>query len=218
MREHSDQRIAYDYLAPIIATPSRHGADADAMGHAAMAHRRTIGYEHPQHVAALAWLAQAGRRYLLPFNSFAETCASPTPRPRRMSSGCVERRPTTDSLRWYLDRFEDDRGAGPKLVPGPDLEYGFSTTPPNAVVEPINRRAMPVILRRRGSATSGSRAIGWGEGAAAAVADAVPTRTRRPRNPHCRDLSVGEPKGPAWGIELGPCGGYSSKKPGRKRC
>jgi hypothetical protein len=33
-----------------------------------------------------------------------------------------------------------------KPIPGPHLVYGFLTTAPNAVVEPIHPRAMPVIL------------------------------------------------------------------------
>ncbi len=31
-------------------------------------------------------------------------------------------------------------------IPGPHLVYGFLTTSPNAVVEPIHSKAMPVIL------------------------------------------------------------------------
>jgi putative SOS response-associated peptidase YedK len=31
-------------------------------------------------------------------------------------------------------------------MPGPHLVYGFLTTAPNAVVEPIHPKAMPVIL------------------------------------------------------------------------
>jgi putative SOS response-associated peptidase YedK len=33
-----------------------------------------------------------------------------------------------------------------KPIPGPHLVYGFLTTAPNAVVEPIHPKAMPVIL------------------------------------------------------------------------
>ena len=31
-------------------------------------------------------------------------------------------------------------------IPGPHLVYGFLTTAPNAIVEPIHPKAMPVIL------------------------------------------------------------------------
>jgi hypothetical protein len=34
----------------------------------------------------------------------------------------------------------------PQPIPGPHLVYGFLTTSPNAVVEPIHPKAMPVML------------------------------------------------------------------------
>ena len=42
--------------------------------------------------------------------------------------------------------FRGDRGTKSKPIPGPHLVYGFLTTAPNAVVEPIHPKAMPVIL------------------------------------------------------------------------
>jgi putative SOS response-associated peptidase YedK len=36
--------------------------------------------------------------------------------------------------------------SGALPIPGPHLVYGFLTTAPNAVVEPIHPKAMPVIL------------------------------------------------------------------------
>jgi putative SOS response-associated peptidase YedK len=42
--------------------------------------------------------------------------------------------------------FNGDRGARSKSVPGPHLVYGILTTAPNAIVEPIHAKAMPVIL------------------------------------------------------------------------
>jgi putative SOS response-associated peptidase YedK len=38
------------------------------------------------------------------------------------------------------------RGTKSKPVPGPHQVYGFLTASPNAVVEPIHPKAMPVIL------------------------------------------------------------------------
>jgi hypothetical protein len=38
------------------------------------------------------------------------------------------------------------RGTKSKPMPGPHQVYGFLTTAPNAVVEPIHPKAMPVIL------------------------------------------------------------------------
>jgi putative SOS response-associated peptidase YedK len=42
--------------------------------------------------------------------------------------------------------FKGERGTKSKPIPGPHLVYGFLTTAPNAVVEPIHPMAMPVIL------------------------------------------------------------------------
>ena len=42
--------------------------------------------------------------------------------------------------------FKGDRGTKSKPIPGPHLVYGFLTTTPNAIVEPIHPKAMPVIL------------------------------------------------------------------------
>jgi putative SOS response-associated peptidase YedK len=42
--------------------------------------------------------------------------------------------------------FRGERGTKSKPIPGPHLVYGFLTTEPNSVVEPIHPKAMPVIL------------------------------------------------------------------------
>ena len=42
--------------------------------------------------------------------------------------------------------FRGERGTKSKPIPGPHLVYGFLTTAPNAIVEPIHPKAMPVIL------------------------------------------------------------------------
>jgi hypothetical protein len=42
--------------------------------------------------------------------------------------------------------FKGDRGTKSKPIPGPHLVYGFMTTAPNAIVEPIHPKAMPAIL------------------------------------------------------------------------
>ena len=44
--------------------------------------------------------------------------------------------------------FKGDRGTKSKPIPGPHQVYGFLTTSPNAVVEPIHPKAMPVILMK----------------------------------------------------------------------
>ena len=42
--------------------------------------------------------------------------------------------------------FKGDRGTKSKPIPGPHLVYGFLTTAPNAIVEPIHPKATPIIL------------------------------------------------------------------------
>jgi putative SOS response-associated peptidase YedK len=42
--------------------------------------------------------------------------------------------------------LKGDRGTSPNPVPSPHPVYGFLTTAPNALVEPIHPKAMPVIL------------------------------------------------------------------------
>ena len=63
-------------------------------------------------------LLKPGNRCLVPFNSFAEYAPEPNPETEK----------------------------SPKPIPGPHQVYGFLTTSPNAVVEPIHPKAMPVIL------------------------------------------------------------------------
>jgi putative SOS response-associated peptidase YedK len=57
-----------------------------------------------------------------------------------------ERRPSAVLLRRYLDRIPRRSWHEVEASPGPHLVYGFLTTAPNAVVEPIHPKAMPVIL------------------------------------------------------------------------
>lgn len=42
--------------------------------------------------------------------------------------------------------FRGDRGTKSNPIPRPHLVYGFLTTAPNAIVEPIHPKAMPMIL------------------------------------------------------------------------
>ena len=54
-------------------------------------------------------------------------------------------RPLT-ALTGIWTEFKGDRGTKSKPIPGPHLVYGFLTSAPNAIVEPIHPKAMPVIL------------------------------------------------------------------------
>jgi hypothetical protein len=57
----------------------------------------------------------------------------------------IDDRPLT-AFAGIWTEFKGDRGTKSKPVPGPHLAYGFLTTAPNAIVEPIHPKAMPVIL------------------------------------------------------------------------
>jgi putative SOS response-associated peptidase YedK len=57
-----------------------------------------------------------------------------------------EDRPAVRLRRGLWTEFKGDRGTKSKPIPGPHLVYGFLTTAPNAIVEPIHPKAMPVIL------------------------------------------------------------------------
>jgi hypothetical protein len=58
----------------------------------------------------------------------------------------AQRGPSVVRVRWDLDRIPGERGTKSKPIPGPHLVYGSLTTTPNAIVEPIHPKAMPVIL------------------------------------------------------------------------
>ena len=120
------------------------------MGYAATAaHRRAAGHQHPQHVvAALARLAEAGEPLLVPANSFAEYAPEPNPETKKKDVvwfALNDDRPLF-AFAGIWTTFNGDRGTKSKPVPGPHQVYGFLTTSPNAVVEPIHPKAMPVIL------------------------------------------------------------------------
>jgi putative SOS response-associated peptidase YedK len=116
---------------------------------AAITYRRAARHQHPQHVvAALAGLAQAREPVLVPFNSFAEYAPEPNPQTKKKDVvwfALNDDRPLT-AFAGIWTEFKGDRGTKSKPIPGPHLVYGFLTTAPNAVVEPIHPKAMPVIL------------------------------------------------------------------------
>lgn len=85
-------------------------------------------------------------------------------------------------IKWYLDR---DQGTKSKPIPGPHQVYGFLTTTPNAVVEPIHPKAMPVILTREEARGLDARVLGRGEGIAAAVAGGIAANRSARSRQHC---------------------------------
>jgi putative SOS response-associated peptidase YedK len=93
------------------------------------------------------WL-RPENRCLVPVNSFAEYAPEPNPQTKKKDVvwfALDDDRPLF-AFAGIWTEFKGDRGTKSKPIPGPHLVYGFLTTAPNAVVEPIHPKAMPVIL------------------------------------------------------------------------
>jgi putative SOS response-associated peptidase YedK len=93
------------------------------------------------------WL-KSENRCLVPVNSFAEYAPEPNPATGKKDVvwfALNDERPLF-AFGGLWTEFKGDRGTKSKPIPGPHLVYGFLTTAPNAIVEPIHPRAMPVIL------------------------------------------------------------------------
>ena len=94
-----------------------------------------------------AWLMPENR-CLVPANSFAEYAPEPNPKTKKKDVvwfALNDDRPLF-AFGGIWTEFKGERGTKSKPIPGPHLVYGFLTTAPNAVVEPIHPKAMPVIL------------------------------------------------------------------------
>ena len=93
------------------------------------------------------WLKPESRR-LVQANRFAEY--EPEPNPETKKKDVVwfalnEDRPLF-AFAGIWTEFKGGRGTKSKPIPGPHLVFGFLTTAPNAIVEPIHPKAIPVIL------------------------------------------------------------------------
>lgn len=94
-----------------------------------------------------AWL-KPEHRCLVPANSFAEYAPELNPETKKKDVvwfALTEVRPLF-AFAGIWTTYNGDRGTKSKPVPGPHQVYGFLTTTPNGVVEPIHPKAMPVIL------------------------------------------------------------------------
>ncbi|WP_164934609.1 SOS response-associated peptidase [Bradyrhizobium zhanjiangense] len=94
-----------------------------------------------------AWL-KPENRCLVPANSFSEYAPEPNPVTGKKDVvwfALTDERPLF-AFAGIWTTFNGDRGTKSKPVAGPHQVYAFLTTTPNAVVEPIHPKAMPVIL------------------------------------------------------------------------
>lgn len=103
-----------------------------------------------RNVASPHWRRWLGpeSRCLVPFNSFAEYApeANPETGKKDVVWFALDDDRSLAAFAGIYTTFHGDRGTKSKPIPGPHLVYGFLTTEPNAVVEPIHPKAMPVIL------------------------------------------------------------------------
>ena len=85
---------------------------------------------------------------MVPFNSFAEYAPKPNRETKKKDVVwfALDENRSLTAFAGIWTVFRGDRGTKSKPVPGPHNVYGFLTTAPNAVVEPIHPKAMPVIL------------------------------------------------------------------------
>src|SRR5258705_13646043 len=93
------------------------------------------------------WL-KPEHRCLVPVNSFAEYAPEPNPETKKKDVvwfALSDDRPLA-AFAGIWTVYRGDRGTKTKPIPGPHDVYGFLTTSPNAVVEPIHPKAMPVVL------------------------------------------------------------------------
>jgi putative SOS response-associated peptidase YedK len=93
------------------------------------------------------WLKPESR-CLVPANSFSEYAPEPDPTTGKKDMvwfALSDDRPMF-AFAGMSTEFKGERGTKSKPIPRPHLVYGFLTTSPNAIVEPIHPKAIPVIL------------------------------------------------------------------------
>jgi SOS response associated peptidase (SRAP) len=122
----------------------------DALGHAATATRRWLSrHQHSQHhITTLARLAKAGEPLSGAGQQLRRICTGANPATGKKDVvwfALNDDRPLF-AFGGLWTEFKGDRGTKSKPIPGPHLVYGCLTTSPNAIVEPIHPKAMPVIL------------------------------------------------------------------------
>jgi putative SOS response-associated peptidase YedK len=123
------------------------------------------------------WLKPESR-CLVPANSFAEYAPAPNPETGKKDVvwfALNDDRPLF-AFAGIWTEFKGERGTKSQPIPGPHLVYGFLTTAPNAIIEPIHPKAMPVILTTEEERDMWMRAPGM---------------RRRRCNDHCRTLRYG---------------------------
>ncbi|WJR81041.1 SOS response-associated peptidase [Bradyrhizobium sp. NP1] len=142
-----------DYLAPVVRNAEGDTLEIMKMrwGMPAPPDRPGAPITNIRNTSWKYWhdrLAEPQQRCLVPANSFAEYAPEPNPETKKKDVvwfALDDSRPLFCFAGIWTE-FRGDRGTKSMPIPGPHLVCGFLTTSPNAVVEPIHSKAMPVIL------------------------------------------------------------------------
>jgi putative SOS response-associated peptidase YedK len=141
-----------DYPAPVVRNAGAEQRMLSMMRWGMPPPSRTAGppITNIRNASSRHWQRWVGPRYrcLVPANSFAEHAPEPNPETKKKDVvwfAINDDRPLTCFAGIWTE-FKGDRGTKSKPIPGPHNVYGFLTTSPNAVVQPIHPKAMPVIL------------------------------------------------------------------------
>jgi putative SOS response-associated peptidase YedK len=147
-KEHQKGRRGPDYpsLPTGVAAQTRHHQTFDT----------SVFVRRIRNTASRHWRGwlKPENRCLVPANSFAEYAPEPNPETKKKDVvwfALNDDRPLF-AFGGIWTEFRGDRGTKSKPIPGPHLVYGFLTTGPNAVVEPIHPKAMISLDGTRGSA------------------------------------------------------------------
>lgn len=90
---------------------------------------------------------EADHRCLVPFTAFSEY-DDRTPMGAKVLRWFEPTDGNTAAFAGIWRRWTGDRGTKSKPISGEHLIFSFLTCPPNAVVEPVHGKAMPVVLPR----------------------------------------------------------------------
>jgi putative SOS response-associated peptidase YedK len=112
--------------------------------------RRAAGDQHTQHCQSphCRGRLKPKNKRLVPANSFPEYAPEPNPVTGKKDVvwfALSEDRPLF-AFAGIWTEYRGDRGTKSKPIPRPHQVYGLLTTAPNAIVEPIDPMATPVIL------------------------------------------------------------------------
>jgi putative SOS response-associated peptidase YedK len=162
-----------DYPAPVVRNLGA-GRESTTMRWGMPPPPRAGGYPvtNIRNTTSPHWRGWLKRRCLVPANSFAEYApeANPATGKKDVVWFALNADRPLFAFGGIWTEFRGDRGTKSKPIPGPHLVYGFLTTAPNGIVEPIHPKgdAGDPYDRRRARRLDAC-AVGRGESAAASA-------------------------------------------------